>query len=149
MQHIDAGKYIFILMAFVTLTSGISDRSCDGLQAGNYLAVFDDQFRERYGRLELTIDDNKALIKAGYLTNIYKIETGSHYKVRFVAPAPDTSALTPLLKQLAALGTPYYEVDHVHKDTLHFIYRQNAHITIYSGKFIFNRKKKPRARLES
>lgn len=142
MQLFNASKYIFILIVLVTLTSGITDRCCDGLQPGNYFAVFDDQFSERYGRLELTIDHNKALIKAGYLTNIYKIETGSRCKVRFVAPPPDTSALTPLLKQLATLGTPYYEIDHIHKDTLHFIYRQNAHITIHSGKFIFNREKK-------
>jgi hypothetical protein len=142
MQYINARKYIFILIVMVTLTSGISNRFCDGLQSGNYFAVFDDQFRGRYGRLELTIDHNKALLKAGYLTNIYRIEASSDCKVRFVAPPPDTSSLSPLLKQLATPGTPYYEINHLHKDTLRFSYRQNAHITIYSGKFIFIREKK-------
>jgi hypothetical protein len=133
-------KYAFLLTPLIALSSDTSDQRCEELQTGRYNGLFDERFRQHYGRIELTIEGNNALVKFNHLTDTYKIVSDGSCKYRFIDLSPDTSTRNEIQRELASLGTPYFQIDHRDKDTLHFIYRRNPHIMIYSGKFIYNKE---------
>ena len=135
-------KYSILIFILVTITSLTDKDKCENPKSGTYHSVFDKKFRDNYGLKELVIDDKTAVIRSNQLTNTYKIEKVSECRFRFLDTSHiDTSKMTALQRQLASLGTPYYEIDYINNDTLYFVYRHNPHIMINSGKFIFNNNK--------
>ena len=134
-------KYVFLLTLLTTLTAGMSNEGCKDLRPGRYITLLDQQFTH-YGPLELTIEGNNALVKSFHMTKSYKIVSDGLCRYRFIDLSPDSSTHNEILRQIATLGTPYFQIDHRDKDTLVFVFRRNAHIMMYSGKFIYSGKRK-------